>query len=196
MIEDLVRRTRSCRRFKKEPVSEEVLRKLVDLARLSASAANLQPLKYILSYRKEMNDIIFPKLMWAGYLKEWGGPMEDERPSAYVIVLGDRKIAESFGCDHGIASQNILLGATDMGLGCCILGAVDRKALKEDLKIPDGFEILHVIALGRPGEEIVIEEIEPEGDIRYWRDESEKHHVPKRALDDIIVKIDEGNRNK
>jgi nitroreductase len=190
MIEDLVRRTRSCRRFREEPINEEVLRRLVDLARLSASAANLQPLKYLLSYENEMNEVIFPELMWAGYMKEWDGPGEGERPSAYIIVLGDREIAKSFGCDHGIASQNILLGATNMGLGCCIISSVNRDSLRKTFKIPDRFEILHVIALGRPGERIVIEEIGQGGDIKYWRDGSGIHHVPKRALDDIIVKVD------
>jgi len=190
MIEDLIRKTRSCRRFREEPISEEVLRRLVDLARISASAANLQPLKYLLSYEKEMNEVVFPELMWAGYMKEWDGPGEGERPSAYIIVLGDREIAKSFGCDHGIASQNIILGAANMGLGCCIISSVNRDNLRKALKIPDRFEILHVIALGKPGERIVIEEIGPGGDIKYWRDDSEIHHVPKRALDDIIVKVD------
>jgi nitroreductase len=188
IIKDLVKRTRSCRRFQEEPVSEEVLRTLVDLARLSASAANLQPLKYIISCKRYTNDIIFPELMWAGYMEEWEGPLEGERPSAYIIVLGDRQISESFGCDHGIASQNILLGATSMGLGCCIIGSVNREALAESMKIPDRFEILHVIALGRPGEKVVIEEINHDGDIRYWRDGKGIHHVPKRALDDIMVR--------
>ena len=159
------------------------------MARLSASTANLQPLKYILSHKKEINDLIFPTLTWAGYLKEWQGPNEGERPSAYIIVLGDRAITKSFGCDPGIASQNILLGATGMGMGACILGMVDRKAMREALEIADRFEILHVIALGDPGEEIVIEEIGPGDDIKYWRDELEIHHVPKRTLGDIIVMI-------
>jgi len=188
IIKDLVKRTRSCRRFQEEPVSEEVLRSLVDLARLSASAANLQPLKYIISCKRYTNDIIFPELMWAGYMEEWEGPLEGERPSAYIIVLGDRRISESFGCDHGIASQNILLGATSMGLGCCIIGSVNREGLAGSMKIPDRFEILHVIALGRPGEKVVIKEMNQGGDIRYWRDEKGIHHVPKRALDDIIVR--------
>jgi nitroreductase len=190
MIQDLVRRTRSCRRFREEPIAEGLLRSLVDLARLSASAANLQPLKYLLSCEKEMNEIIFPELKWAGYMKDWDGPVEGERPSAYIIVLGDREIAESFGCDHGIASQNIILGATEMGLGCCIIASVNRDNLRKALTIPGRFEILHVIALGRPGERIVIEEMGEGGDIEYWRDESGIHHVPKRALDDIIIKVD------
>jgi nitroreductase len=188
MIKELVRKTRSCRRFKEESISEGLLRDLVELARLSASASNLQPLKYILSRSREMNNLIFPKLVWAAYLKNWKGPGEGERPSAYIIVLGDKEISGSFGCDHGIASQNILLGASSMGLGACIIGSVHRKALMKELRIPDHFEILHVIALGRPGEKVVIEEVGPEGDVRYWRDDADTHHVPKRALKDIILK--------
>ena len=188
MIEDLVRKTRSYRRFSEDhTIGMETLRSLVELARLSASAANRQPLKYILSNEKERNDIIFPKLAWAAYLKDWSGPGEGERPSAYIIVLGDKEISGSFGCDHGIASQNILLGATHLGLGGCIVGSVDRKRLREALQIPDRYEILHVIALGKPKEHVVIENVGPDGDIKYWRDESEVHHVPKRTLDEIIV---------
>lgn len=187
-MEELIRRTRSCRRFlEDQSVSLEILRKLVDLGRLAASAANLQPLKYLLSCERERNAKIFPTLRWAAYLKDWDGPDEGERPAAYVIVLGDTEISKTFGCDHGIASQNILLGATSLGLAACIIGSVDRPRLREALRIPDRFEILHVIALGRPGEKIRIENVGPDGDIRYWRDESGVHHVPKRTLGDIIV---------
>ena len=187
MIKELVRKTRSCRRFREEPITMEQLKDLVDLARLSASAANLQPLKYILSNERERNSIIFTRLKWAAYLKDWEGPEEGERPSAYIIVLGDKGIANNFGCDHGISSQSILLGATHMGLGCCIIGFVDREKLRSDLNISDQFEILHVIALGKPGEYIVIEDVKPDGDIKYWRDKEGTHHVPKRSLEDIIV---------
>jgi nitroreductase len=190
MIEDLVRKTRSTRRFFQDHrIPKETLRSLVELARLSASAANRQPLKYILAYEKEKNAIIFPKLAWAAYLKDWAGPEQGERPSAYIIVLGDKEISGSFGCDHGIASQNILLGATHMGLGGCMVGSIDRKGLREELHIPDRYEILHVIALGKPKEQVVIETMGPNGDIKYWRDESGVHHVPKRPLDDIILSL-------
>jgi nitroreductase len=190
MIEELVRKTRSYRRFSEDyTISMETLKGLVELARLSASAANRQPLKYILSNKKERNAIIFPKLAWAAYLKDWSGPQEGERPSAYIIVLGDREISESFGCDHGIASQNILLGATQMGLGGCIVASVDRKRLRQELQIPDRYEILHVIALGKPKEHVVIETVGPEGDIKYWRDASQVHHVPKRTLEEIILSL-------
>ena len=189
MIKDLVTRTRSYRRFFEEyTISTETLRDLIDLARLSASAANRQPLKYMLSNEKETNALIFSRLKWAGYLKEWDGPEEGERPSAYIILLGDTEISTSVDCDHGIASQSILLGATEMGLGGCMVGAVERKHLREDLHIPSQYEILHVIALGKPKEKIVIETVGPDGDIKYWRDESGTHHVPKRPLEEIIIK--------
>lgn len=189
MIKDLVKKTRSYRRFIEEFIGRETLIDLIDIARYSASGANLQPLKYIISYEREMNNKIFPTLMWAGYLKDWKGPVEGERPSAYIIVLGDLTISKSFGCDHGISTQNILLGAAEKGLGCCIIGAVDRKTLIDRLNIPDQYEVLHVIAIGRPGEKIVVEEINRDDSIRYWRDGTGIHHVPKRSLNDIILTV-------
>ncbi len=188
MIEDLIRKTRSCRRFhQEEAVSEETLKGLVDLARLSASAGNLQPLKYILSADPEKNDKIFSCLAWAAYLKDWPGPAEGERPSAYIVVLGDSEISINCWCDHGIAAQSIMLGATERGLGGCIVGSIDRNRLRELLGIPERFEILLVLAIGKPKEEIVLEEIPEDGSIKYWRDDDGVHHVPKRRLEDIIL---------
>jgi len=190
MLKDLILKNRSYRRFYEDfRIECETLKELVDLARLSASAANLQPLKYILSCDPEKNSLIFPHLKWAGYLKDWPGPQEGERPSAYIIILGDTEIAENFGCDHGIAAQSILLGATEKGLGGCIIGSVDRESLRKVLNIPERYEILLVIALGKPKEKVVIEEVGPDGDIKYWRDEKGVHHVPKRRLEEIILTL-------
>lgn len=188
MIRDLVEKTRSYRRFVQEVAIEpETLRELVDLARLSASGANRQPLKYMLSCDAERNPLIFPHLAWAGYLKDWPGPEEGERPSAYIIVLGDTEISKSFGIDPGIALQSILLGATERGLGGCIIASVQREPLRAELDIAPRFEILYVLALGKPVEQVRIEAVGPDGDIKYWRDEEAIHHLPKRSLDDIIV---------
>ena len=188
MIRDLVIATRSVRRFHQSTaVDLESLRQLVDLARLSASAANLQPLKYILSCDRERNALIFPLLAWAGYLKDWPGPVEGERPAAYIVILGDKDLRQSFDCDHGIAAQSILLGATERGLAGCIIASVQRRELREALAIPEHLEILLVLALGRAKEKVVIEPVGPEGDIKYWRDADGVHHVPKRALDEIVV---------
>ena len=188
MIRDLILKNRSYRRFYQDmPVSIDTLRELVDLARLSASAANKQPLKYILSCDPQRNALVFQNLAWAGYLKSWPGPEEGERPSAYIIILGDKTITQSFGCDHGIAAQSILLGATEKGLGGCIIGSVRKGDLSQALAIPSDYEILLVIALGKPRETVVLETVGSGGDIKYWRDEKGVHHVPKRSLAEIVV---------
>jgi len=188
MIRDLILKNRSYRRFyQNHKIDESTLRELVDLARMSGSGANKQPLKYILSCDAEKNDKIFPTLKWAGYLSEWVGPEEGERPSAYIIILGDTEISKAFGVDHGIAEQSILLGAVEKGLGGCIIASVSREELRKNLNIPERYEILHVIALGKPKEKIVLEDLPDDGSIKYWRDENQTHHVPKRLLSEIIL---------
>ena len=187
-ISGITERNRSYRRFiQSHHISDSEMLKFVNLARLSASGSNLQPLKFILSNSEEKNQKIFPTLSWAGYLKEWSGPVEGEKPSAYIILLGDTTIGDSFQYDAGIVSQSILLGAAERGLGGCLLGSTKKDALREALSIPEGYEILLVIALGKPGEKVVIEDLAPEGDIKYWRDENDIHHVPKRGLEELIL---------
>ena len=188
MLKEIIRKARSVRRFyQDQKIEMETLRELVDLARLSPSARNAQPLKYILCNTPEKNRQVFPHLAWAGYLKDWPGPAEGERPAAYLVILGDTEISKNFGCDHGIAAQSILLGAREQGLGGCILGSIQRDRLRELFKIPEKLDILLVIALGRPKETVVLEEVDPSGGIKYWRDERGVHHVPKRRLEDIIL---------
>ncbi len=188
MLSDLVKANRSCRRFYEDhAVALKTLEELVDLARLSASGANLQPLKYILACQPEINAEIFSCLAWAGYLKDWPGPDPGERPAAYVVILGDTTISKDFGCDHGIAAQSILLGAREKELAGCMIGSVNRKKLREVLNIESHFHVLLVLAIAKPKEKIVIESVGPDGSIRYWRDAEAVHHVPKRALKDIII---------
>lgn len=188
MLKDLVLKNRSYRRFyEEEAIDLDALKALIDLARLSGSGANNQPLKYILSNNPQKNNVIFPNMKWAGYLADWLGPVEGERPSAYIVILGDKDIAAQAGVDHGIAAQSILLGAAEKGLGGCMIGSINRKQLRRDLEIPDQYDILLVIALGKPKETVVLETVGADGDIKYWRDENEVHHVPKRPLDEIIL---------
>jgi len=189
MIKGIIKKNRSIRRFKKGVrITKKTLIELVELARLSASAANLQPLKYLLSYDSEKNNKIFPYTKWAGYLSDWDGPNESERPSAYILILGDTAITKSFGCDHGIAAQNILLGAVEKGLGGCIVGALNRKGLHDNLDIPSRYEILLAVALGKPDEKIIIETV-CDDNIKYWRDEKDVLHVPKRPLEELILEL-------
>ncbi|MFA5422507.1 MAG: nitroreductase family protein [Phycisphaerae bacterium] len=188
MIEELIRRNRSYRRFDENfEITADVLRGLIDLARLSPSASNMQPLKYIISNDKQKNALIFPNLGWAGYLTDWPGPGEGERPVAYIVILGDTRISKTFNYDFGIAAQSILLGAVYKGLGGCMVATIKKKELAQALNIAACFEILLVIALGKPAEKIVIEQVSKDGNIKYWRDEKQVHHVPKRSLDEIII---------
>ena len=186
-FEKLVEHTRTFRRFDgNKTISRAALLKLVNLARLSASSGNRQALKFLISCSPRRNALIFPCLMWAGYLQAWPGPAEGERPSAYIIILGDTRLANGFGCDHGIAAQSIMLGSSAMGLGGCMIGSIQRANLAQALKIASHFEILLVLALGVPKEIVRIEKVVG-GDIKYWRDKQGRHHVPKRSLREIIV---------
>ena len=187
MFADLVKKTRSYRRFDNAvSIERATLEGLVDLARISSSGGNLQPLKYILSCDAETNAKIFPTLRWAGYLKDWKQPEPAEQPTGYIVILRDNEITTNFVIDHGIAVQTMKLAAADQGLGGCIIGTVDRPVLKEALEIAARYEILLVLAVGKPIEEVVLEDVK-DGDIRYYRDDKQVQHVPKRTLNEVIL---------
>lgn len=188
-LKELIFKTRSYRRFdESHNIDSATLESLVDLARLSASGANRQPLKYLIYNTSGDCEKIFPLLAWAGYLNEWAGPEKGERPSAYIVVLGDKSITEIFGIDHGIAAQSIMLGATEAGIGGCIIASLKREELSDELKIPDKYEILLVLALGKPVEQVIIDDIKDDN-VKYWRDSAKNHHVPKRSLKEVIIKL-------
>jgi nitroreductase len=188
MFKDLVLQNRSCRRFYQEvAIEKETLRELVDLARCSASSGNRQPLKYILSCEPEETVLIFELIGFARKDPKVRYPPEGERPSAYIIILGDKTIRETFVPDHGIAAQSILLGARERGLGGCMVGMVAKDEMNAAFQIPAHFQILLVVALGKPKEEAVIETIGKDGDTKAYWDDAGVRHVPKRSLDDIII---------
>lgn len=188
MIKELILKNRSYRRFYQDKLIEmDTLKELVNLARLSPSAANVQPLRYILSNEKEQNDKINKYIFWAGYYKNWDGPIDGEKPSAYMVIVKDTTLKKDSSQDEGIAVQSVLLGAVENGLGGCIIGNIDKIKLAEALNLNEKYEIALVLALGYPKEEVVIETINTSGDVRYWRDENEVHHVPKRTLDELIL---------
>jgi nitroreductase len=164
----------------------ETLRYLVDLARLGGSARNLQPLKYVLVNTPALKAKIFPHLGWAGYLKEWTGPQEGERPAAYIVCLLDTRLSKEADCDLGIATQNLLLGAAEKGLGGCRIASL-APGLRDVFDLDGHLQVLQVIALGRPAETVFLNEQGPGEDIKYWRDTDQVHHVPKRPLQDLIA---------
>lgn len=186
-VKKLVEGCRSFRRFDQDhEIDSETVRHLVDIARLTPSATNRQPLKYIISTDKETNGKIFSCLRWAALLN-WDGPADGERATAYVIILTDNSIEHSSrSIDQGIAAYSILLGATEIGLGGCMIASIDRDKLRESLNIPSRFGISLVIALGKPKEEIVIDPLDTQESSNYWRAENGTHHVPKRKLEDVV----------
>ncbi|NQU51170.1 MAG: nitroreductase family protein [Bacteroidetes bacterium] len=188
MIRDLITKNRSYRRFDSSvKISFKQIKKWIELARFSASGRNMQPLKYAVCIDEKTNGKIFPNIGWAGYLSNWKGPEEKERPVVYVAVLHDKSISDNYYCDDGIAIQSILLGAVEDGFGGCIIGTFNKTKVTKILSIPESIEILWLIALGKPAEECILENVK-NSDIKYWRDENDVHHVPKRSLDEIIFR--------
>lgn len=169
---------RSIRRFKEKPVEREALKKCIEAARLSPSAANLQPLRFI-STTEDLGDI-FQHTGWAGYL-DWE-PGEDEMPRAYIAIVKERD--RGWDTDIGLAAQSICLAAHDQGLGSCLLGSIDREVLEEMLPVPEGFDLKLMVGMGYPDEEA--ETVEAEGDIEYYYKDGVLK-VPKRPLKEIWI---------
>ncbi len=189
-LKSLIKKNRTYRRFYEDvAVTKELLRELVELARFSASGANLQPMKFLLSADSETNAKIFPHLKWAAYLTDWNGPEKGERPAAYILMLRDKEIKDiTSKTDAGVYIQSMLLGATEKGLGGCIFASADRDAILDELGIDkERYEFMYILAFGKPKEEVVLEDVGSDGDIKYYRDEKDRHHVPKRSLDELII---------
>jgi nitroreductase len=187
MIKDLITKNRSYRRFDNtHNVSRDTLEEIVDLARLSASASNRQLLRFWLVNSPQDNEKVFSTLRWAGYIKDWDGPVPAERPAAYIIILKPAQNHDYIAHDTGIACQSMLLAAVEKGLGGCLFGSVDRQKLKQLLPIPNDYEIELVMALGKPVENIRIDTA-CNDDIKYWRDKDQTHHVPKLPLKKLLL---------
>ncbi len=184
MIYEKIAGRRTIRKFNKESVPKDVLVKCVDAARLSPSGMNRQPLKYVIVNDEKLLTEVFTLTSWAGYLPDYG-PSEEEMPRAYIVVLLDTKIRENPGHDAGVAAMSISMVAYDYGLGSCILGSINRGKLRGILNVPEDFEVVLAIALGYPAENPVTEKVR-NGDIKYWLDNNNVLHVPKRELKDIM----------
>lgn len=179
-------KNRSYRRFYQDvEISREQMESMVNAARLSPSSRNIQPIKFFISTNNQLNSKIYPNLGWAGYLKDWDGPIEGERPGGYIVLLHDKSISQGYSCDHGIFAQSILLKAVELGFGGCMIATFKKVELTSILNLPEHLEIILVIALGKPKEIVVIDNA-IDGEIKYWRDEEGVHHVPKRGLRELI----------
>lgn len=188
MLDDLIKKNRSYRRFSQVPIKCEKIKEILEILRFIPSAKNAQPLKYIASCNKEKNEQIFSTLKWAGYLTDWDGPDETQRPSAYIVILQDKNISNDnyVPTDAGIALQTILLKSVEMGFGGCTIAAINKPKLVSILNIPANLEILYVVAIGKPSETINI--VDVENDIKYYR-KNDIHYVPKRGFSELIYSI-------
>lgn len=187
MLKELIEKNRSYRRFYQDfEITDRILRDLIDLARLTSTGSNIQSLHFKPVSDQADCQKVFSALKWAGYLSDWNGPEEGEKPSAYILICNDTELKTNASYDVGLACQSILLGAVEKGLGGCMFGSVDRKKLHDFFHFPSYLEITLILALGKPKEVVVIDQVD-NNDIKYWRDDSLVHHVPKRSLNDIII---------
>ncbi len=188
-IEEIFNKRRTIRRFRQDAISIDKLKKLIDFARVAPMAKNVQALEFIIVHNLSFREKLFPLVKWASSLpEEQRTPEKGREPTAYIIVLVNTKIKNSYvDFDVGAAVENILLGAVSFGIGSCWMGNINAKRIRELLNIPEYYDIKHVISLGYPDEESVMEPYEDS--FRYWKDNKGQMHVPKRSLNDIILKI-------
>lgn len=191
MLKELVLKNRSYRGYHEaRKVTKEELLEMIDLARQTPSAGNLQPLKYYISTETEETEDILARTKWAAALPELGLPRKGCHPTAFVILLLDTDIqpnTQAALIDAGIAAQTITLAAVEKGLGCLMIRNFGQKSLHELLELPENLVLLLVIAIGEPAEKIELISIPENGKTDYYRDADDIHYVPKRPLQDIIV---------
>ncbi|MDO4554940.1 MAG: nitroreductase family protein [Lachnospiraceae bacterium] len=191
MLKDLVKKNRSYRGYDETyQFTKEELIDFVDHAKLAPSSVNAQPFRYVLAWEKEKVDRIRPLTKWARALPELELPHKGKWPTGFIIICQDLRISESlsrYQKDVGICAQTILLAAVEKGLGGCMIGNFNANEVKTKLNLSDYLAPMLIIALGKPDETILLEEIEEGESIKYYRDEADRHHVPKRKIEDIIV---------
>ena len=189
MLKDLVKTCRSYRRFYQDvPIPLEDLRDMADTARLTASAANAQALRFRIVTDEAEKDSVFAAINWAAALKDWDGPEEGERPSAYIVIACDLSVGKNKQWDDGIAAQTIMLSAVEKGFGGCMIGSCRREDIARALGIDtDAYSIDLVLALGKPKEKVVLVPVGGDGSTTYYRDEEGTHYVPKRSLEDVLL---------
>jgi len=191
LFRDLVLKNRSFRAFdESRPVQREELLSLVDLARLTASSANRQPLRYAVVYEKDQVEALLAQTRWAAALPQLQLPPEGRHPTAFVVICHDERICEALPTylkDVGIAAQTILLAAAEMELGGCMIGSFHPAGVAELLQLPPEVKPQLVIALGKPDEQVCLVDVTADGKTAYFRDENGVHYVPKRSLDDVLI---------
>ena len=185
-ILDLINKRRTIRRFSQKPVQKETLYSIVETGRKAPSAANKQPLEFILMDDSALLPALFAQIRWAGYLpKEEGPPPAGQEPTAYIVVIVKKELVLDKWCGHdvGASMENMILAALSEGVGCCWIGSVNREEVSELLRIPSDYEVDSVLALGYPDEQPV--EVPLEESVKYYKKDGVLY-VPKREFTKVF----------
>lgn len=183
---ETILKRRSIRRFSDKEISDEAIEKMINSARLAPSAANLQPLKYMVIKSPDIRDAVFKNTMWAGYVQPEGAPSFENRPRLFIAVLCDSRIKkENYELDAGLSIENMILTAQEESIGSCIIGAFHKEEVKKILDVPDHLILNCLIGFGYPAHQSVF--YDESENVKYTMDDKENFHVPKRPLKDITI---------
>lgn len=186
-VYETVKSRRTIRKFHQRELASDDILKIVDAARLAPFGANLQPLKYKIVTDEEDRKKLFPLIKYAGYLTDWN-PEFEQTPPAFIVVMNDTtlKPTDKSECDSGAAIMSMCLMAEELGIGSCWLGAIDRAGIKAALDIPDTLDVTYLLGLGYAAQEG--DTFDMTDSIKYFFDENENVHVPKRTLQEVLIK--------
>ena len=191
MLKDLVLKNRSYRGYDHSfKIERQTLEELVDYARLSPSSVNRQPLKYYLAWEEEAVAIVQKETAWAKGLPEMTLPHPGKEPTAFIIICQDDRIDPNlnrYSRDVGIAAQTMLLAAVERGLGGCMIGNFRAGSVSEAISLDEHLHPLLIVAIGKPDEEVILTDVPEDGSVGYYRDEQDRHYVPKRSLAEELI---------
>jgi nitroreductase len=138
---DIIFNRASVRRYTSEPVSEEVLRNILEAGRRAPSAMNAQPWHFIVVTEQNLKEQL-SKRRWTGFMKD----------ATFVVVGCGEKMNHWSTIDVAIALQNMVIAAEAQGLGSCWVGDFDQTELKEMLGLPDNLHVIAMVSFGHPAE--------------------------------------------
>jgi nitroreductase len=181
---EMILSRRSVRAFEPEPVPEEVLKKMCEAGRQAPTGANRQPFEFLVVTRPDLLAKVYETLKWAAYIAPHGDPPAGKEPTAYIVLLrNDREGDKVPYYDCGFVAAQTLLAGLCFGVAGCALLSFDPKKVHQDFQLPDHLQPEMVLALGYPAEFPV--SVDREDTVKYWRDDQERHFVPKYPLDKI-----------
>ena len=148
---EIIKKRNSVRKYLEKPVDEKILLQILEAARLAPSWRNLQCWKFVVV----KNPIIKKKVIQctSPYNQSWLG-----KEPIIIVVCGDPQLSgfrndqHYYLVDAAIATEHLVLAATELGLGTCWLGAFDEEKMKQTLQIPENIKIVTVTPLGYPAE--------------------------------------------